>query len=62
MFLRIKVESDESGIHLNQTEHIEKLLNKYGMTDCKPEKIPRLYQARTDSSNEITEKYDTDKY
>lgn len=39
-FLGIEIKNTDSGIYLSQTEYIEKLLNKYGMIDCKPVKTP----------------------
>jgi len=40
LFLGMRVEGDNTGIYLSQIEYIEKLLNKYGMSECKPVNTP----------------------
>lgn len=59
IFLGMRVECDENGISLSQTEYIEKLLNKYGMSECKPVSTPIVTGG--DKINE-NEKYDINKY
>jgi len=60
-FLGIKVENNEHGIYLSQTEYIEKLLSKYGMSECKSAMTP-IITGEDRTSNEDNEKCNVDSY
>lgn len=40
VFLGMKVKQEETSIRLNQTEYLEKVLKRFGMSDCKIVKTP----------------------
>lgn len=40
VFLGMQIECDNTGIYLSQKDYIEKLLKKYGMSECKPVSTP----------------------
>ncbi|CAL1678230.1 unnamed protein product [Lasius platythorax] len=61
-FLGMKVESNNTGIYLSQTEYIEKLLYKYGMSECKPVNTPIERGEEKGLDNEDNVGYDLDKY
>lgn len=57
LFLGMRIENVNSGIYLSQTDYIEKILNKYGITECKPVKTP-IIAGEDKVSEETSEKYD----
>lgn len=61
-FLGMKVESNDTGIYLSQTEYIEKLLYKHGMSECKPVSTPIERGEDKTLDNEDKVSYDLDKY
>ena len=61
-FLGMKVESNNTGIYLSQTEYIEKLLYKYGMSECKPVNTPIERGEEKGIDNEDNVGYDLNKY
>lgn len=60
-FLDMEIENIDSDIYLSQTKYINRILSKYGMSDCRPVKTPIII-GEDRMSEETTDKYDIGLY
>ena len=52
-FLGINIEKTNSGLYLNQSNYLQRLLKRFGMEDCKPVTSPIETKISNDCKDEI---------